>query len=88
MSEFRCPNCGQSSAPVLADRWARLLEAEQLNLADSPGIASCPACGHGLRREPRHFGGLSAAQLAALVLAFLSAVLGAGAYAYFSTGPR
>lgn len=88
MSEFRCPNCGQSSAPVLADRWARLLEADQLTLAESHGTASCPACGHGLRRERRRFGGLSVAQLAALVLAFLSAVLGAGAYAYFSAGPR
>jgi ribosomal protein S27AE len=88
MSEPRCPNCGQSSAPLLADRWARLLEADQLTLADPHGNAPCPACGHGLDREPRRFGRLSAGQLGVLVLAFLSAILGAGAYAYFSAGPR
>lgn len=88
MSEFRCPNCGQSSAPLLADRWARLLEPDPLSFADARGNAACSACGHVLRTRPQFFGRLSAARFRALVVAFLSAVLGACAYAYFSAGPR
>jgi hypothetical protein len=88
MSEFRCPNCGRSSAPLLADRWARLLETDQLTLADPHGNAPCPACGQGLRRGPRYLGRLSAGQWRVLLLVFLSAILGAGAYTYFSAALR